>query len=159
MHCGDLSQKSHFLGIQDSKLWEFNTTEWQGIIIALIDLRSCTNLQPLPLVFFTSKMVVTRPGAGHNKPFLSVSRYWKGFLCVCVCVCVCFFFNSFPGGSDGKESACNAGDQDLIPGSGRFPGEGNGYPLQYSYLENSTDRGAWQATVPGVAKNGTQLSD
>ena len=64
----------------------------------------------------------------------------------------------FPGGSDGKESACNAGDArdlDLIPGSGRFPGEGNGYPLQYSCLANSMDRGAWQAKVRGVAKSRT----
>ena len=45
----------------------------------------------------------------------------------------------FPGGSDGKESACSAGDPDLITGSGRYPGEGNGYPLQYSCLENSMD--------------------
>ena len=49
----------------------------------------------------------------------------------------------FPGGSDGKASACNVGDPDLIPGSGRSPGEGNGNPLQYSCLENSTDGGAW----------------
>ena len=53
----------------------------------------------------------------------------------------------FPGGSDGKESSCNAGDLGSIPGLGRFPGEGNGYTLQYSGLENSIDRGAWQATV------------
>ena len=50
--------------------------------------------------------------------------------------------------SDGNESACNAGDEGLIPGLGRFPGEENGYPLQYSCLENSTDREAWWAT-PG----------
>ena len=62
---------------------------------------------------------------------------------------------SFPGGSDGKESACNAGDPGLIPGSGRPPGEGNDYPLQCSCLENSVDRGAWQATVHGIAKSGT----
>ena len=49
----------------------------------------------------------------------------------------------FPGGSDGEESACNAGDQGSIPGSGRSPGEGNGNPLQYSWLENSMDGGAW----------------
>ena len=49
----------------------------------------------------------------------------------------------FPGGSDGKASAYNAGDLDLIPGSGRSPGEGNGNPLQYSCLENPMDRGAW----------------
>ena len=66
---------------------------------------------------------------------------------------------SFPGGSDSKESACNAGDLGLIPGLGRSLGEGNSYPLQYSCLENSMDRGAWQATVHGVAKNWTWLSD
>ena len=59
----------------------------------------------------------------------------------------------FPGGSDGKESACNSGDLSLIPGSGRSPGEGNDNPLQYSCLENSMDRGAWWATVHGVAKS------
>ena len=51
--------------------------------------------------------------------------------------------SGFPGGSDSKESACNAGDLGLIPGSGRSPGEGNGNPLQYSCLENCMDRGAW----------------
>ena len=61
----------------------------------------------------------------------------------------------FPGGSDGKESACNAGDSGLIPGLGSSPGEGNGSPLQYSCLENSVDRGAWQAIVQGVAKSWT----
>ena len=49
----------------------------------------------------------------------------------------------FPGGSEGKASACNEGDWGLIPGLGRAPGEGNGNPLQYSYLENPIDRGAW----------------
>ena len=58
----------------------------------------------------------------------------------------------FPSGSDGKESACNAGDLGLIPGLGRSAGEGNGYPLQYSFLENSTDRGAWWAAVHAVAE-------
>ena len=64
-----------------------------------------------------------------------------------------------PGGSDGKESACNTEDPGLIPGSGRSPGEGNGYPLQYFCLENSMDRGAWQATVYRVAKGQIRLSD
>ena len=62
----------------------------------------------------------------------------------------------FPGGSDGKASACNAGDLGLIPGSGRSPGEGNGNPLR---LENSIDRGPWWATVHGVAKSQTRLKD
>ena len=58
----------------------------------------------------------------------------------------------FPGGSDGKESACNVGDPVSIPGLGRSLGEGNGYPLQYC-LENSMDKGAWWATVPwGLTK-------
>ena len=57
-----------------------------------------------------------------------------------------------PGGSDGKKSACNAGDPDLIPGSGRSPGEEKGYTHQYSGLENSTDRGAWPTAVYGLAE-------
>ena len=64
-----------------------------------------------------------------------------------------------PSGSDGKETTCNAGDLGSIPGSGRSPGEGNGNPLQYSCLENPMDRGAWRATVHGVAKSRTRLSD
>ena len=55
-------------------------------------------------------------------------------------------------GSVGKESVCNVGDLDLIPGLGRSPGETNGSPLQYSYLENSMNRVAWQATVNGITK-------
>ena len=65
----------------------------------------------------------------------------------------------FPGGSDGKESASDAGDPGSIPELGRSPGEGNGNQLQFSCLKNSMDRGAWQATVHGVTKSPTQLSD
>ena len=65
----------------------------------------------------------------------------------------------FPGDSDSKESACNAGDSASIPGSGRSPGEGNGYQLKYSCLENYKNRGAWWAIVHGVAKSWTRLSD
>ena len=61
----------------------------------------------------------------------------------------------FPSASDSKESTCNAGDPSLIPGSGRSSGEGNGYPLQSSYLENSMGRGAWWAIVHGVTKTQT----
>ena len=63
-------------------------------------------------------------------------------------------FFVYPGGSAGKETACNVGDLGLIPGLGRSPGEGNGYPLQYSGLENSMD-----CIVHGVAKSRTRLSD
>ena len=88
-------------------------------------------------------------------------------LCVCVCVCVCvcihyllciyiyILYMGFPGDSIGKESACNAGGPVSIPGSERHLGEGNGNPLQDSYLENSMDREAWWATVHGVAKSRT----
>ena len=65
------------------------------------------------------------------------------------------FIYSLPGGSDGKESACNARDLGSIPGLGRSPGEGNSYPLGYTGLENSMDRGTWQATVHGIAKSRT----
>ena len=70
-----------------------------------------------------------------------------------------FLLKGFPGGSDSKESACNSGDLGLIIGLGRFPGEGNGNPLQYFCLGNSMDGRAWQATVQGVAKSQTRLSD
>ena len=78
-------------------------------------------------------------GAGSR---LVVSQDWEGL----------------PGGSDSKEFACNAGDPCMIPGSGRYPGEGNGNPLQYSCLENPMDRGAWWTTVHVVAKSWTRLS-
>ena len=64
----------------------------------------------------------------------------------------------FSGGSDGKESACNAGDPCSIPGLGSFPGEGNGNPLQYPCLENLMEGGVWQATIHRVAKSQTGLS-
>ena len=76
---------------------------------------------------------------------------WLGYTYICI--------YGFPGGSVGKESACNAGDLGSIPGSGRSPGEGNGNPLQYSCLQNSMDRGAWWITVHGVTKSWTQLRD
>ena len=69
------------------------------------------------------------------------------------------FLWGFPGGSDGKESACSVEDPSSIPGSGRSPGGGDGNPLQYSCLENPMDRGAWRAAVHGLAKSQTRLSD
>ena len=69
-----------------------------------------------------------------------------------------YFSKELPRWHSSEESSCNAGDVGSIPGSGRSPGEGNGNPLQYSCLEKSMDRGAWRATVHGVAKSQTQLS-
>ena len=65
----------------------------------------------------------------------------------------------FPGGLDSEKFTCNGGDLGSIPGSGRPPGEGHSYPLQYSCLENFMNRRDWWATVHGVAKSQTQLSD
>ena len=72
-----------------------------------------------------------------------------------------FYFTlaGFPAGSDGKESACNVRDLGLIPGFQRSSGEGDGYPLQYSFVGNPMGRGAWRATVRGVAKSQTGPSD
>ena len=77
-------------------------------------------------------------------------------------ICICLFlklilleYSCFPGGSDGKESACNAGDPGLIPGSEISPGEENGNSLQYSCLGNPMDRGACRAAVHGVVKSWT----
>ena len=73
-------------------------------------------------------------------------------------VCREIHYVGFPGGSEGKESACNYGDLGLIPGLGRFPGEGNGCLLQYSCLGNPMERGAWWATIHGVKRFGHDLA-
>ena len=72
-------------------------------------------------------------------------------------LCTITYFTGFPGSSDGKEFACNAEHAGSIPGLGRYPGGGNGNPLQYSCLENSMGKGAWQAPVH-VARSETRLS-
>ena len=72
---------------------------------------------------------------------------------------ICLYCWDFPGGSGDKQCVCSAGDLELIPGLGGSPGEGNSYPLQYSCLENSMDRGACWATVHGVTMNGSGLSN
>ena len=69
------------------------------------------------------------------------------------------FSPPYSSGADSKVAACNAGALGSVPGLERSSGEGNGYPLQYSCLENSMDRGTWRATVHGVTKSWTQLSD
>ena len=76
-----------------------------------------------------------------------------------ICVVVAVVLMGFPGGSAGKESACNAGDEALILGSGRSLGEGNSSPLQYSCLGNPMDRGACWAPVHGVTKSQTRLGN
>ena len=92
---------------------------------------------PLLIFVLVGSRVTGRSHLNLNDLALNLCKIW---------------FGGFPGALYGKESACNAGELSLIPGSGRFPREGNGYPLPYSCLENSMDRGAWQAIVHGIAK-------
>ena len=91
------------------------------------------------------------PGFKLWDSLLSAVQPWERYSNSSVCL-------DFPGGSDGKESACSAGDLGSILGLGRSPGKGHGHTLQYSCLKNFMDREAWQATVHGVAKSWTQLS-
>ena len=77
-----------------------------------------------------------------------IIKWWSYGLC-----------GGYPDTLNDKESACNAGDLSSISGLGRFPGDWHGNPLQYSCLENPIDRGAWQATVHGVTKSQTRLSN
>ena len=79
-------------------------------------------------------------------------------ICICIYIYIITYMNEgFPGGSAGKESACNEGDLGSIPGPGRSPGEGNGNPLQCSCLENPRDGRAWWAAIYGVAQSRTRL--
>ena len=92
-----------------------------------------------------------------------------GKMCICVCILTCVYIyihthiwaslRGFPGGSDGKESVYNAGSAGLILGLSRSAGDGNGNSLQYSCLESSMNRGACWATVHGITKSWTRLSD
>ena len=97
---------------------------------------------------------LNRPGlVGKKRLINKISRGAHHISCEEPCTA-----GGYPDGSTSKESTCNAGDPGLKPGLGRFPGEGNGNPLQYSCLENSMDRGAQWATIHGVAKSWARLS-
>ena len=82
----------------------------------------------------------------YSMPFTKPSPLFSTLLLGIFSLGISSVSGSSPGGSEGEESACNAGDPGSIPGSGRSPGEGNGYPVQYSCLEHSMDRGASRAT-------------
>ena len=102
------------------------------------------------LVEFWVTMVIWSYQKGCSEPIRRAPGHYRmGALTVSLGVSI---------SSVGKESACNAGDLGSIPGLGRSPGEGNGNPPQYSCLENPMDGGAWQATVPGVARVGHDLA-
>ena len=113
-----------------------------------------------PQKYKWNKICVSYTRSGKGMPVItSSSRHILPRKNIFVLLCFIFSFDEskldefmLPGGSDGKESACSAGDLSLSPGLGRSPGEGHGNPLQYSCLENPTDRETWQAAVPGVAE-------
>ena len=120
------------------------------------------SLPKFPFIFLTilKRAVVSPCLINWLSRFFSISIIccflWHLFILLCHLVCLGL---SFPGGSDSKESTCRAGDSASISWLGRFPGEGNGNALQYSCLENSMDKGAWWAKVPGVTKCWTGLCD
>ena len=108
--------------------------------------------------------IYVSPHSMNLKEAKSESRLWLGsgsffWFVLAVFLMRTSAYRGFPGGSDGKESACNAGDPGSIPGSERSPGEGKGYPLLYSCLENLTDREAWWSTVHGVWKSWTNTTE
>ena len=96
----------------------------------------------------------------HGSLMYTFCHSFLFFGCPSSCIWVSYIISKgFPGGSDGKESACHVGVLGSIPGLGRSLGEGHGNPFQYSRLENPMGRGAWRTTVRGVAKSRTQLSN
>ena len=90
-----------------------------------------------------------------KNPKCPLTEEWMKMWLLPISVFILYNGMDFPGSSDGKESACNAGDLGLISGSGKLPGGGNGNPLQYTCLENPMDRGAWLATIYGVTESDT----
>ena len=136
-----------------------NTTEWMR--------KGGSSSCPFPLLFNFSILVarITAQNqilAGYIPQLPTLTKCWhpsnKIIILTTTSTGSCSL-PSFPGGSDGKESVCNAGDLGLIPGSGRSPGEGNGYPLKYSCMENPTDREVWWATFHWLTKSWTRLSN
>ena len=100
------------------------------------------------------EILVPQPGIKPESPVMEAQslNHWtareaRRLKCFKFLFCLCDILLDFSDGSDGEESSCNARDPGLIPGLGRSPGEGNGYPLQDSCLENPMDRGAWWATM------------
>ena len=122
---------------------QFSSVIYHGIKVLSLVVKGC----------YSSPMVFKDPDLSS---YLVFDSYGMSFIIMVQEGCLCFSHNlDFPGGSDGKAYAYNAGDPASIPGLGRSPGEGNVNPLQYSCLENPMDRDAWWATVHGVTKSWT----
>ena len=106
-----------------------------------------------PVHFFLSISLLLQVGLSQETRSIELKLFFFPFRASWKINTPVLEFSSFLCGSDSKESACKAGDMSLIHVSGRSPGEGNGNPLQYSSLESPMDRGAWWATVHGIAKS------
>ena len=115
--------------------------------LSVLEFRSCGSQSLLMGTVDSVSWQVSRAAQTPNQPP------------ACVKLNLFTTLGGFPGGSDGRESTCNAEDPGLIPGSRRFPGEGNGNPLQYSSLENCMDGGPGRLQLMGVTEAWTQLRD
>ena len=146
------------LGLKDSP----GGWKWQPTPVFL-PLKSYGQRSLLGYSPWGHKKVAHDSATKQQQTFLGFAlyNYWSSevhFLKVSI-ICQLKPRSGFPGGSERKESTYNAGDLASISGLGRRPGKGNGYPLQYTCLENSMDRGAWRAAIHGITKSWTQLSD
>ena len=132
----------YFPSFFEKNIYIFLTDWWLPCNIGLISVTHQHELTIGVHMSLPSWISLPPPALSHPSRLLQNKPHW-----------------GFPGGSDGEESACNAGDPGSIPGLGRSPGEGNGNPFQCFCLENPMDRGAWWATVHGVTKSRTGLSN
>jgi len=144
-----------FLSIINN-FWEYLWTQISEFLFfnwSMVNLQHCVSFKyiakwlsennPFQIIFhYTLSQNIE-----YNLLFYMVGPFWLSIIYMVVCLL------GFPGGSEGKESAFNVGDLGSIPGLGRSPREGNGHPFQYSSLENSINREAWQATVHRAAKS------
>ena len=144
----------------------------QPMLSLAIDLTAAPQSRFYTAVYFELKALFSEKRGWHEPPKVTFYQFsyniWKATNTLTLTgsdrKALGFYYlqgkkMGFPSGSDDKESVCNARDPGSIPEWGRSPGEGNGNPFQYSCLENSMDRGARQATVYGVTKSRTQMSD
>ena len=136
-----------------SPLWESWQTDFK--IVKYVQEKNLELKFLYRLIFNKALKPITKVWVSR----LAVTFYQNVSLIACTLSSKLYIYIDIPGGSDGKESACNAGDTGLIHGSGRSPGKGNSNPLQYYCLENSMDRETSWVTVNGVTKNWTWLSD
>ena len=163
MCCSPLGHKLFYIYRWPTELKELSAVIYQNrpFSLSLFEVVGCvrhdwaTELNWLKkhITYYICVIYITLYAINNYNIFIYILTYYNyNILYIYVYFKLVYDTLGFPGDSDGKESACNMGIPSLIPGLGRSPGEGNGYPLQYSCLENSMDRRAWWATVYGVAK-------